>query len=282
MGRACRDLGARLDLLAVNHWPIAIETHSKNHPAARHLCESLDGVNPRKVVPGGKLDLLVASPECMHHSRARGGKPVNDQSRASAHHVPRWLEALDVKKLIVENVPEFAEWGPTIRVRQGGAIVTKPDPKRKGETFRAWVGLIESLGYRVEYKVLCAADYGDPTTRKRLFVLASKGKARIDWPEPSHGKANGSLLRDVKPWRAAREVIDWSLQGRSIFDRKKPLSPKTMDRIIDGLKRFGGPGMEPFIVALRNHMGGRSLDTPLPTIAAQAGTWPSRSRSCST
>lgn len=258
MGRACRDLGIELDLLAVNHWPVAIETHSRNHPAARHLCESLDGVNPRQVIPSGRLHLLVASPECTHHSRARGGKPKNDQSRASAWHVPRWLEALDVKSLIVENVVEFMEWGP---LGSNG----KPLKSRKGETFKAWIGAIESLGYRVEYKTLCAADYGDPTTRERLFVLARKGRGAIEWPEPTHGK-HSTLLRDVKPWRAAREVIDWQLPGQSIFNRKRPLSPNTLRRIVEGLRRFGGKTLEPFLMHLTH--GGRVHDVarPFPTI----------------
>jgi DNA (cytosine-5)-methyltransferase 1 len=270
MGRACRDLGLQLNLLAVNHWPIAVETHSANHPAAHHLCETLDSVSPRIVVPErlgvSELDLLVASPECTHHSRARGGKPVNDQSRASGWHVPRWAEATNAKRIILENVPEWEEWGPTKNIRRGGKLEVVPDEKRKGETFRALMHAIESLGYKVEWKVLCAADFGDPTTRRRLFVMATKGK-RVEWPEPSHGQVTRSLLRDVKPWRAAKEVIDWQLQGRSIFNRPKPLSPKTMERIIAGLRKFGGPVMEPFIVALRQHLNGRSSSAPLSTLA---------------
>src|SRR5690348_12808930 len=81
---ACEQLGKRLSLTAINHWDVAIETHSANHPDANHLCENLDMVDPRKVVPGGYLDLMVASPECTHHSNARGGKPMSDQSRSSA------------------------------------------------------------------------------------------------------------------------------------------------------------------------------------------------------
>jgi DNA (cytosine-5)-methyltransferase 1 len=289
MGRACRELGLEVDLLAVNHWPVAIETHSRNHPAARHLCETLDSVNPRHVVPGGKLHLLVASPECTHHSRARGGKPIHDQSRASAWHVPRWLEALNVDALIVENVPEFMEWGPLRGDR--------PVQSRKGETFRAWRAAIESMGYTVDCKVLNAADYGDATTRERLFVLARKGRKPIVWPEPTHGKTTRSLLREVKPWRAAREIIDWQIPGRSIYGRKKDLSPKTLARIAEGIRRFsggaftlaqGGGGVardvgqpiptlttdgavrviEPVIVTLRNHTAPRSVSEPLTAITS--------------
>lgn len=89
---ACKEINRGADLLAINHWPRAIATHKLNHPAVSHLCENLDNVDPRKVVPGGKLDVLLASPECTHHSRARGGKPMSDQSRANAWHILRCAE----------------------------------------------------------------------------------------------------------------------------------------------------------------------------------------------
>ena len=90
---ACEQLGQRLSLLAINHWQLAIDTHSKNHPWAQHRCESLENIDPQKAVPGGHLHLLVASPECLHYSRARGGRPMSDQSRASAWHILRWAES---------------------------------------------------------------------------------------------------------------------------------------------------------------------------------------------
>src|SRR5690349_22691303 len=109
---ACKELSFAVELLAINHWPTAIATHKKNNPWARHLCANVDEVDPRKVVPGGKLDLLVASPECIWHSTARGGKPINDQKRASAWRVLEWLERLYVRSVLIENVPEFRGWGP--------------------------------------------------------------------------------------------------------------------------------------------------------------------------
>ena len=103
--KAADKLGLHVDLLAIDHWDIAIATHSTNYPGSDHRCESLDTVDPRKAIPGGRLDLLVASPECTHHSKARGGKPMSDQSRASAWHVLRWCEAMDVRNVLIENVP---------------------------------------------------------------------------------------------------------------------------------------------------------------------------------
>ncbi len=259
--QACEDLELKVDLLAINHWPVAIATHSKNHPWARHLCASLDSVDPRKVVPGGHLDLLVASPECTHHSVARGGRPINDQSRASAWHVLRWAEHLSIDSILIENVREFRNWGP-LDSRQ------RPLKKRRGNTYQAFLSALRSLGYRVEDRVLNAADYGDATTRERLFVIARRGNRKIRWPEASHVRERDLFNADRAPWRAAREIIDWSQTSKSIFNRKRPLAPSTIERIASGLKRFGGAAAEPFLVMLYGTGKAASIDKPLPTVTA--------------
>jgi len=265
---ACRQVGEDLDLVAVNHWPTAVQTHTVNHPHARHFCAPVEAVDPRVAVPGGRLDIMMAAPECVHFSTARGGRPMNDQSRASAWHLLRWLELLRVDDVLIENVPEFLTWGPL-------DAKGRPMKSRRGGTFKAFVHAVESLNYRVEWRILNAADYGEATTRRRLFVRARRGRKAIDWPEPTHGKrAGGTLLRHVRPWRAAREVIDWTIAGESIFARKKPLAAATMRRIVEGLKRFGGPEIQPFIVSFYSEKGdgwprGRSIDEPLPTISTE-------------
>lgn len=256
---ACEEKGLELDLLAINHWDVAIETHTKNHPNARHLCESLDNVNPRKVVPGGKLDILVASPECTHHSNARGGRPMSDQSRASAWHILRWIEALHVKNVLIENVREFKDWGPL------GAN-GRPIKKKKGELFKAFISSIKATGYHVDYRIMNAANYGDPTTRQRLFIMARKGK-RIEWPIATHTRTGeNTLLGKTIKWKSAREIIDWKLKGKSIFDRKKPLSPNTMRRIIAGIRKFSGPELEPFLVMLYKTSNAANIDMPIPAL----------------
>jgi DNA (cytosine-5)-methyltransferase 1 len=260
--QACDDLGITVELTAINHWKVAIDTHTKNHPAARHLCTSIDNINPRSLFNEGGLHLLWASPECMHHSCARGGKPINDQSRATAWCILRWADALCPPVILVENVPEFADWAPL----DGRG---RPIKRLKGKTFLAWVQALESLGYRVGWRVLCAADYGDPTTRRRLFVQAVRGRRKIVWPDPTHAREiELDLLNDLKPWRPAREIIDWSIQGTSIYDRKKPLSEKTLRRIMVGLKRYG---LRPFIVPGKGRDEQRlnSSDEPVPTVTAQ-------------
>ena len=80
--RALSVLGLEMELVCVNHWGVAIETHRKNHPEARHYCQDIASVRPHLVVPEGYLDLLMASPTCTHHSVARGGKPTSDQQRS--------------------------------------------------------------------------------------------------------------------------------------------------------------------------------------------------------
>jgi DNA (cytosine-5)-methyltransferase 1 len=276
MVRAAEKRGISLGLVAVNHWKTAVETHKRNHPWARHLCADLASVeaNPAKLVPGGRLNLLVASPECTHHSVARGGKPCSDQSRASAWHVMHWLELLNVQDLLLENVKEFADWGPILK--RGTMIKGKwhkagrPDPRQKKATFLAFVNGVHSLGYRVEWRVLNAADYGSATTRRRLFMRASKRKSAIAWPEASHAAQSDATHAR---WKSAREVIDWSLKGDSIFTRRTPLRPKTLARIEAGLRKFGGEAFIPFVIPME-HSGRaalRSVDETLPTITTAKG-----------
>lgn len=259
---ACRELGVKVDLVAVNHWPRAIETHSKNHPWATHLCQRVEALDPLAAVPGGRLDLLVGSPECRHFSVARGGRPVQDQLRASAWHLVHWLELLRVESLLVENVPEFQSWGPL-------SAKGRPIEQRKGETFKAWTSAIRSLGYNIDARVLNAADYGDATSRRRLFVVARRGRRPIQWPRPEFSRRG--KIADTRRWRSAKEIIDWSIQGQSIFARERPLAPNTVARIVEGLRRFGGEELRPFLVLMEHWGGARSADEPVSTITTAKG-----------
>ena len=260
--RACKKLDRKFNLIAINHWDVAIATHTANHPDAEHMCASIDTVDPRVAVPGGRLDLLWASPECTFFSVARGGKPVTDQGRASAWLILRWAELLYIDTILIENVKEFEDWCPV-------GVNGRPMKSKKGETFQAFIQSLKSLGYRVEWKVLNAANYGAATTRERLFIQARRGRKPITWPTPSHSKAGGkNLFGKTKKWRAAKEIIQWDAPSKSIFGRKKPLAATTMARIIAGLEKFGGKELEPFLVILRNHATSQSIDLPIPTLTA--------------
>lgn len=248
--RALRDVGVQLRLVAANHWPTAIATHQRNHPDAAHHCVDLEVARPRELVPGGVLDLLMASPTCTYHSRARGGRPTNDQQRMDPWHVVRWCTELRVHRLLVENVPEFVDWGP-VDARTG-----RPIKRRRGEYFRAWCDSLRAIGFRLEWRVLNCADYGDPTTRKRFFLIGSSNGSALRWPEPSHAEDGAEdLLGSRARWRGAAEIIDWTIQGRSIFGRRKPLAQNTLRRILAGAQRYHWP--EPYIDAIRALIDGR-------------------------
>lgn len=264
---AAHEMGFEVELVAINHWPVAIATHSANYPWVKHVCARIEEVKPRDVVPRGRLHLLVASPECTFHSVARGGRPIEDQKRVPAWGVVQWVQELFVDNLIIENVPEFARWGPL------GAS-GKPLKRKAGETYQAFLQALRSLGYRLDERVLCCADYGDATTRRRLFIVATR-KGSPTWPVPSHGPREKISLQSsffpepsLKPWRPAREIIDWQLKGKNILARKKPLAEKTLRRIAAGMKKINGLDIEPFLVMLYGTNKTRPVDQPLPTVTA--------------
>lgn len=257
---ALEALGYQPELTAVNHWPVAVATHELNHPGARHLCASLDSLNPRDLYRRGELNFLWASPECTNHSSAKTGQ-VNDQSRCTAHCVTRWMEALLPDTVVVENVPPFANWGPLDR--RG-----RPLKSLRGETFRAWIGMMRSLGYQVDYRVFDSADYGDPQARRRLIIQAQRGKRRIVWPNRTHAHRDEAASLGLKEWAPAAVCIDWSIPMRSIFDRERPLSPNTLRRIREGLEKFGGA---PMLLAMEHGGRVRSLAEPAPTVTCARG-----------
>lgn len=240
-------LGRPVDL-AINHSAVALAVHEANHPRTRHLTADLFEVDPRVATRGRRVDVLWASPDCTHHSRAKGGKPRSQKIRSLAHVVVEWARAVRPRVIFVENVQEFLEWGP---LDEDG----HPIKSRKGESFGFWRGALELLGYRVEHRILDASLYGAPTRRRRLFIVARCDGEAITWPEPTHGP--GRL-----PLRTAAECIDWSLPCPSIFERKRPLAEKTLWRIAQGIKRYVLDNPQPFIV---RHDGERWAPTLVQT-----------------
>ncbi|WP_145931425.1 DNA cytosine methyltransferase, partial [Yersinia bercovieri] len=291
--------------IAMNHNPVAMAMHAINHPRTLHYPEDIFSVDP--LISTGGLPVLLGwfSPDCRHFSKAKGGTPVKKEIRGLAWVVLRWALAVRPRFLMLENVEEFRGWGPLLTDNQGNH---RPDPASKGETFRAFIGmlstgidavhpalveaceflkidinspeaakLVSGLGYNVDHQELKACDYGTPTIRKRLFVVGRCDGEMVVWPKPSHGAPNSTdvLSGMLQPWRTAAECIDWSQPTRSIFGRKKDLADNTLRRIVKGLQRFVIDNPDPFIVRLgQTGFGGDRLqypiDQPLTTITSKA------------
>lgn len=239
-----RTPGEDVELHAINHWGVAIETHEANHPWAEHYHSKVDDVDPATVAEPGDVELLVGGPECTHFSGARGGKPVDDQKREPAFNVLTWIQKLRPKNVLIENVKEFRNWG-SIDDDTGQST-------NDGAVFDVWLNGLNALGYAVEHRVLTCADYGDPTSRDRLFVVARRD-ASPSFPAPTHSEDQDDELED---WRPAAEIIDWSDVGESIWTRDRdngrvrPLKYTTMRRIAEGIRRHCDDRFKPLAEAL--------------------------------
>lgn len=298
---ALERLGYRHRGIAINHWKIAVDTMRANHPAVDTKQMSIEEAVPADLVPGGRVDFLWASPSCTHHSRAKGGKPRSNQLRAQPELILTWLDQLFVRRLVVENVPEFVEWGPL-------SAAGRPIASKKGACFQKWVESIEARNYTVEWRILNCANYGDATTRRRFFLQAvRKGCGKLVWPEPEYAEHPQTDLwgRTPKKWRGIRECLDLSDTGTSIFNRDRPLARNTLRRVFVGLRKYCGidfqldflgadgpdePRLrsieEPiatqpaggnrtavvrsFLVRFNNHAAAESVEKPLSVVTAHA------------
>lgn len=270
-----RALGRSPDI-AINHDPVALALHRVNHPETEHMVSDIWEVSPAEVVNRkGPVALLWASPDCKHFSKAKGGKPVSPRVRGLSWVVTKWAAKARPRVIILENVEEFRDWGP---ISKDG----KPCKERRGKTFDQWVRQIERLGYQVQHRELRACDYGAPTIRKRLFVIARCDGKPIVWPEPTHGNPDSLEVRAgiQKPYRTAAEIIDWSIPCPSIFmdpkearkrGLKRPLAEATLRRIAKGVMRYVVNNPTPFIVTLNHggdHQRAWDLDEPFRTVTA--------------
>lgn len=274
-------IGRSVDI-AINHDPAAIAMHRANHPATEHYTEDVWKVDPVEACAGRPVALAWFSPDCKHHSKAKGGKPVSKKIRGLAWVAVKWAKAVHPRVIMLENVEEFQDWG---RLDEKN----RPDPRYKGETFRRFVGQLEKLGYHVEYRLLRACDYGAPTIRKRFFLIARCDGRRIVWPEPTHAASDSFevAVGIKKPWVPVADVLDFSLPCPSIFASSKeimeqygiravrPLSENTMRRIAKGIMKFVVNNPKPFIVSIAQTGfagDGRqySVSEPLRTVVSKA------------
>lgn len=277
---------------AINHDDDALLMHAANHPRTVHLKENIWKVDPVAVTKGRPVFCLWASPDCRHHSKAKGGAPVSRSVRGLADVILVWAETVSPQIIMLENVEEFAQWGP---LGEDG----KPCPYHKGAEFARWVRHLERLGYEVEWRELRACDYGAPTIRKRLFLVARRDSKPIVWPAATHAKASDPRVAAgvLKPYRTAAEIIDWSIRAPSIFMTRaeakgeglnivRPLADKSLARIAKGFDRhvmqrartekgafvvgMSTGASAPFISHAQQGGRNRSADEPHHTICANA------------
>jgi DNA (cytosine-5)-methyltransferase 1 len=232
-------LGVSPDI-AINHDPEAIAMHIANHPDTEHYCESVWRVDPRKVCRGRPVGLFCLAPDCTFHSKARGGKPFRDRNEARGRRGLPWLavywaEQVRPRIILMENVEELADWGPLLK--DGSR-----DMSKVGFTFRRLVKRLQNLGYIVDWRVLYARDYGVPTIRKRLVLIARCDGRPIVWPAPTHGPG-------LLPYAACGDYLDYSLPCPSIFEPGRDLVENTLRRVARGIDRFVVSDPNPYIVS---------------------------------
>ena len=276
--------------VAKNHSPQAISMHTVNHPGAVHYTTDVFEGDPDTEYGGRAVGWFHMSPDCTHHSQAAGGQPRKREIRNLSWIGLKWAGKKKPRVISLENVKQILQWGPLIAKRckatgrvmkLGGAIAEPgeivpvhqqflvPDPKRRGQTWAVFVAELQRLGYAVEWRVIKACDFGAPTSRERLFMIARCDGQPIVWPEPTHAK---NPVKGQQKWRTAAECIDWTIPSKSIFDRAKPLAPATLRRIAKGMKKFVINAADPFIVPIANWSGEsvQSAHEPLRTVTS----WP--------
>jgi DNA (cytosine-5)-methyltransferase 1 len=265
LARSLEEIASMLDceindfaeLHAVNHDEECVRSHRANHDWARHYNKPIDDVDPWDVVDiDREVLLLLAAPDCTQFSSAKGGRPKDPDKRMLPREVLTWVETLSVQNLLVENVPDLRKWSPLDSDK-------KPIPGKEGEHFDHWIEGFAIEGFNIEHRVLCCADYGDATTRRRLFICGRKENG-ISWPEPTHSEDGTG---DTDEWRTAADILDWSDPGGSLWvrdlrdGRKSPLKSSTMKRIAEGLRKHN-PALEPFAGVIEK-MGKRDEDEPV-------------------
>jgi DNA (cytosine-5)-methyltransferase 1 len=267
--------------VALNHNKRAMAMHRQNHREAKHYIEDIRTVDPR--VAAGLRRIISAwfSPDCRDFSKAKQGKPKSKRVRGLAWVIIHWINRLwpfAPEVIFLENVEEFADWCPLLR---NGTR----NKKLLGWFFRCFVGALQRRGYVVEWREQRACDYGAPTIRKRLFLIARRDGRPIVWPAATHGApaSEGVKAGLLKPYRTAAECIDFGRECPSIFltrsqaqrlwrtrrlKVKRPLAYASLRRIALGVGRHVLKAQRPFILCLthQGNDGVESIDQPFKTI----------------
>lgn len=214
---------------AANHWPAAVQVHADNHPATAHACQDLHQADWTQVPAH---DLLLASPACQGHSRARGKeRPHHDAQRSTAWAVVSAAECHRPEFVVVENVPEFTAWA----------------------LYPAWREAMRALGYALAPHIIDAADHGVPQHRRRVFIIGTRSAAQIQLPLPRREHVGAVTFVDFTAGR-------WSQVNRP------GRSAATLARIETGRREHGAR----FLTAYYgNERGGRCLSRPVGTITTR-------------
>ena len=265
----------------MNHDHHAIASHKANHKDVMHFTEDIRTLDTTMLVshlknmknkyPNAKV-VLWASLECTNFSKAKGGLPRDADSRTLAEHLFRYIEDINPDFIHIENVEEFMSWGD---LDENG----KPLSSTAGSNYVRWVNRVcDKYGYYFDHRILNSADYGAYTSRKRFFGQFAKRDLPIIFPEPTHSKKEETTLFGTKKkWNAVREVLDLEDEGKSIFNREKPLVEKTLERIYAGLIKFIAGGKDKYDAWILKYNSTSqnglhyppSINEPCPTVATQ-------------
>ena len=213
---------------AANHWPLACRYHTANHPATQVVCQDLQQADWRDVPAH---DIMLASPACQGHSKARGAEqPHHDALRSTAWAVVAAMEYHQPKFGVVENVTEFVDWN----------------------LYPSWCDALQRLGYAVSPHVIDAADHGVPQHRERVFIVLTKSKAPIQLRLPRRDHV------------AVNSIIDWDAHSWTPIN-KPGRAPATLARVASGRARFGDRFVAPFY-GKGSGTTGRSIHRPIGTV----------------
>jgi DNA (cytosine-5)-methyltransferase 1 len=203
--------GGSVEIVAAfDAWELAGESHHVNFPDTKFFLGRLEDHDVDTLVKElGKIDLILASPECTNHSPAKGNKPRCEESKATAFQVIRFAEAFKPRWIVIENVVNMRKWTryAEFRVR------------------------LESLGYKLEEQILNAAHFGVAQSRRRLFLMADLKKkpekvvpdicepAKISKIVNLNGAYRWTPLRQPK---RAKATIERAERGFAAMGRSKP------------------------------------------------------------
>lgn len=153
-------------LLGIDNDAKALETFERNHDGAKSICGDITQITyENDIAPllgDKKIDVIIGGPPCQGFSLS-GPRNFNDPRNKLYLSYIRLVKEIQPKAFVIENVPGLV-----------GLF--------NGEVKDNIIKTFSEMGYEVEYKILCAADYGVPQNRKRVVFVGVKGKNTFEFP----------------------------------------------------------------------------------------------------